>query len=95
MEIDTDELSDEVYEAIIGGAEEFNHDLTLQFGVLSKHCSDEKDYIKKSKMLIKEMFTYDSDDIYDLFFGNPPTKKQFHVALKKILENIANLEQEK
>ena len=38
------------------------------------------------------MFKYDNDDIDDLFFGNPPPKKQFHAALKKILENIANLE---
>jgi hypothetical protein len=91
MAIDTDELSDEVYEAIIGGAEEFNHDLTLQFGVLSYRCSDENDYIKKSKMLIKEMLRYDKDDIHDLFYGNPPPKKQFHDALNKILENIANL----
>ena len=33
--MDTDELSNETYEAILVEAERFNHNLTLQLGVLS------------------------------------------------------------
>ncbi|MDQ6762709.1 MAG: hypothetical protein M3015_08780 [Bacteroidota bacterium] len=40
--MDTDELSSKTYRAIIIEAEKFNHDLTLQFGVLASSCTDEK-----------------------------------------------------
>ena len=91
MPIDTDDLSDKTYEAIMIEAEKFNHDLTLQFGLLSYHCKNEKEFINKSQMLISEMLTYNKYEIDDMFFGNPPSKKEFHVALKKIETNIKNL----
>ena len=72
-------------------AERFNHDLTLQFGLLSYHCKDEIDFIKKTKDYIAEMFTYEEDELYDMFFGNPPEKVDFHKALNKILNNISKL----
>ncbi len=53
--MDTDDLSDKTYKGIIAEAEKFNHDLTLQFGLLSSLCEDEKDFISKSKQLIGEM----------------------------------------
>ena len=34
--MDTDDLSNEAYQGIIIEAEKFNHDLTLQFGVLAR-----------------------------------------------------------
>ena len=33
--MDTDDLSNETYKAVIIEAEKFNHDLTLQFGILA------------------------------------------------------------
>lgn len=33
--MDTDDLSNEVYNVILVEAEKFNHDFTLQFGLLS------------------------------------------------------------
>ncbi len=89
--MDTGDLTDKTYKAIMVEAEKFNHDLTLQFGLLSGECKDEKDFIAKSKQLIEEMLQYDEDDLDDMFFGNPPLTKDFHKALDKILKNISNL----
>lgn len=91
MPIDTDDLSDKVYKAIMIEAEKFNHDLNLQFGLLSYECEDEKDFISKSKLRIKEMLRYNKADLYDMFFGNPPDKMSFQVVLKKILKNISEV----
>lgn len=49
--MDTDELSEEAYHAIMIEAEWFNHDLTLQFGLLSYECKDENDFLEKSLIL--------------------------------------------
>jgi hypothetical protein len=91
MAIDTGDLTDKTYKAIMIEAEKFNPDLTLRFGLLSYECKDEKDFIAKSAMLIKEMLRYDEDNLDDMFFGNPPEKKEFHKVLQKILNNISKL----
>jgi len=89
--MDTDDLSETTYNAIIFEAEKFNHDLTLRFGLLSYKCEDEKAFIAKSKKLISEMLKYDEADLEDMFFGDPPAKKEFHIALKKITDNMKNI----
>jgi hypothetical protein len=91
MAIDTADLSDKTHDAIMIEAENFDHNLTLQFGLLSYECSDEIDFIKKSKALINELLSYDNEDINDVFFGEPPTRQAFHKALNKILKNIEEL----
>lgn len=91
MSIDTGDLTDKTYEAIMIEAERFDHNLTLQFGLLSYECKDEADFIKKANKLINEMLTYDEVDMDDMFFGEPPVKKEFHIALNKILTNISEL----
>jgi len=45
MAIDTGDLSDKTYKAIMMESDKFNQDLTLQFGLLSYECEDEKDFI--------------------------------------------------
>ena len=89
--MDTGDLSEETYRAIMIEAERFNHDLTLQFGLLSGECKDEDDFIKKSLELVKEMEEYDEIDLDYMFFGNPPKIKDFHTALKKIIDNIVQV----
>ena len=86
--MDTGNLSEETYRAIMSEAEGFNHDLTLQFGLLSGECKNEDDFIEKSIQLIEEMKNYDEFDLDDMFFGNPPDIESFHNALRKIIENI-------
>lgn len=95
MAIDTDDLIDKTYKAIMIEAERFDHNLTLQFGLLSYECKDEPDFIKKSKHLINRMLKYDKGQIDDMFFGEPPAKNEFHKALNKISENILSIEKEK
>lgn len=90
--MDTGDLTDKTYKAIMIEAESFDHNLTLQFGLLSYECADEADFIKKAKQLIAEMLTYDEVDIDDMFFGEPPVKREFHKALNKIFGNISSIE---
>ncbi len=89
--MDTDDLSEETYQAIILEAERFNHDLTLQFGLLSYKCQDEKEYLEKSIIMIGKMKKLDEIDLEDMFFGNPPRMDQFHQVLDTILVNIEDV----
>ena len=90
-QMDTGNLSKETHRAIMIEAEMFNHDLTLQFGLLSSHCKDENDFIENSIQLISEMKKYDNIDLDDMFFGNPPKMSKFQSALKRILDNIVEI----
>ena len=49
-------------------ADKFDDNLTLKFGLLSYGCSDEKDFIDKSVILIQKMLRYDEQEMDDLFF---------------------------
>jgi len=37
------------------------------------------------------MKNYNEIDLNNMFFGSPPNKKEFHIALIKILDNIVEL----
>lgn len=89
--MDTGDLSEEAYRAIMIEAESFNHDLTLQFGLLSGDCKDEDDFVEQSIDLIHRMKDYDEIDLDWMFFGNPPERQKFQIALVKLLENIVEL----
>ena len=91
MAIDTDDLSDKTYQAIMAEAGKFDENLTLRFGLLSYRCTDEKDFIDKSVILIHEMLRFDDAEMDDMFFGEPPTRKSFYRILNKILKNIGAL----
>jgi hypothetical protein len=91
MAIDTSDLSDATFKAIMTESEKFNENLTLQFGLLSYECEDEEEFIKKSEKLIRKMLKYNIDTIDDIFFGEPPTKSAFHQVLTKIQSNINSL----
>lgn len=91
MPIDTDDLSDKTYQAIIGEADKFHDDLSLQFGLLSYECKDEKEFIKQSEKLINKMMKYKEADLPALFFEDVPDYKKFHKILYKMLNNISKL----
>ena len=91
MALDTDDLFTKTYKAIMVEAEKFDHNLTLQLGILSYECDSEKEYIAKSEKLIRKMLKYNEDAIDDIFFGEPPAKEKFHRVLNKILTNISKL----
>ena len=88
--MDTDNLSNETYEAVILTAERFNHDLTLRFGCLSYECDGEEEYLLKAEQLIKRYLEEKNKErlMDDIFFGNPPDEEGFQNALLDILHNI-------
>jgi hypothetical protein len=91
--MDTDDLSNELYQAIFIPAEKFHEDLTLQFGLLASHCDNEPDYIKKAEELIQKTLKNPKRAIDDIFFENPPSKEKFVQVLQKITGNIEKVKQ--
>lgn len=91
--MDTNDLSRETHTAIIDAAEKFHHDLTLQFGVLAGDCHSDNEFLDESESMIKKWQTdWDLEEaIIDIFFDNPPSKKEFKKILDKILANIENV----
>lgn len=87
--MDTDDLSTETYNAVLITSEKFNHDLTLQFGVLADACKDDNDYLVKAKKLIT---TWKGNlRIYcdNIFFDYPkPNVPSFERVLLEIEEQI-------
>jgi hypothetical protein len=90
--MDTDDLSKEVYRAIIIEAGKFHEDLRLQFGLMASSCKNEMEYLLEAKKLIKEIQELDKSDLSDMFFGSAPDEGYLHAALKKILTNISAVE---
>jgi len=89
--MDTDDLSTEAYQGIIIEAEKFNHDLTLQFGVLASRCKDEDEYLDKASDLISELRSLDEEELFDVFFANLPDTKSLNLTLDRIIENISKV----
>ncbi|PWH86186.1 hypothetical protein [Brumimicrobium oceani] len=91
--MDTDDLSIPTYDGILGEAEKFNHDLTLQFGLLASQCKDDDEYLNNAENLIKSLLEVKEFDyiIEEVFFGNYVSKTELHKALNKILKNIAEI----
>ncbi len=74
--MDTDDLSQDAYRAIMIESEIFNHDLTLQFGLLSYNCKNEIEFLKKSGTLIEEIRRLDEYELEDFFFWKSTIKKK-------------------
>jgi hypothetical protein len=91
--MDTDDLSAETYLAIIVEAERFNHDLTLQFGVLASQCKDEHEYLNTSLELIDHLKEADEHFLYDIFFDDIPDRKTLNSVLEKITAHISKVKE--
>ncbi|MBS1739460.1 MAG: hypothetical protein JST88_02850 [Bacteroidetes bacterium] len=91
--MDTDDLSIPTYNGIISEAEKFNHDLTLQFGVLASSCKDDDDYLNQAEAMIKDWLEDEDFDVVadDIFFGEYVDLEKFRATLKKLLSNIAEI----
>jgi hypothetical protein len=85
--MDTDELSEETYKAIIITSEKFNHNLTLHFGVLASICSDDNDYLLKANNLIIEWKSDLANSINEIFFDTVKPKAS---TFENLLSNIQN-----
>ncbi|OYU84974.1 MAG: hypothetical protein CFE24_04055 [Flavobacterium sp. BFFFF2] len=91
--MDTDELSVPTYDGIIRAAEKFNHNLTLQFGVLASNCKDDDDYLNQAEAIINQWLQMDQFEeiIDDIFFGESVSQEEFINTLNKISSNIAEV----
>jgi len=91
--MDTNDLSRETQTAIIDTAERFHNDLALQFGLLADDCKTDNEFLDVSESIIKDCLTnWDLEEvIMDIFFDNPPSKKDFKKILDKLLINIENV----
>jgi len=91
--MDTDELSIPTYKGIIIEAERFNHDLTLQFGLLASDCIDDDDYLNQAEALIKEWLKVKNfkEIIEGIFFGESVNEEAFIKTLDNILSNIKEI----
>jgi hypothetical protein len=91
--MDTDDLSIPTYKGIILESEKFNHDLTLQFGVMASICKDDDDYLKNAEALIKDWLQKDDFEnlVYNIFFGQKVNEDAFRNTLAKILCNISEI----
>lgn len=89
--MDTDDLSTETYNGIIIEAEKFNHDLTLQFGVLYHVVKTKTSTWTKSQTLISELRLLEEEELFDVFFANLPDKKSLNLTLDRIIENISKI----
>jgi len=86
--VDTDDLSRDAYDAVILTAEKFHPDLTLQFGLMADDYSSEDDYLKEIKNLVSDLQKHLQSGIDEIFFDNPPQKKDFKAILIDINNNI-------
>jgi hypothetical protein len=93
--MDTDELSEETYNAVLVTAEKFNHNLVLQFGLLASHCINDDDYLEKAKQVIVEWRMDLHSSINEIFFDvNKPKISTFENILSKIhseIEQVINI----
>lgn len=91
--MDTDDLSIPTYNGIIIEAEKFNHDLTLQFGLLASNCKDDDDYLSQAEEIINDWLKEDDFEeiLEDIFWGEPVDEVEFKAALIKIITNIAEI----
>jgi len=90
--MDTDELSEEAYNAVIIKADKFHHDLTLQFGVMASDCKDENEYLNEAILLIKK-YESDIESAMDgIFYENTPKKSTFKSVLKEIKNSIKEVQ---
>lgn len=91
--MDTDDLSIPTYNGIVVEAERFNHDLTLQFGMLASSCNDDDEYFNQAEVLINKWLNEDhlGNLMEDIFYGEFVNEIEFKKTLNKLLSNIAEI----
>jgi hypothetical protein len=92
INMDTDDLSEEAYRAVIINADKFHHDLTLQFGVLASDCKNENEYLEESLLLIEECEENIKEALEEVFYENTPEINKFKSVLKEIKKAIKEVQ---
>jgi len=87
--LDTNDLSPLAHKGIIITAENFDSNLTLQYGLRASKCKNEEEYLDTVERLTKRLQKMDEDELsWSVFFGEEPNMKELHKTLKQILKNI-------
>ena len=89
--MDTDDLSNEAYKAVLITAEKFNHDLTVEFGSLAYFCKTEDEFLGKCEKLIHNWQSDLELALTEIFVDDIPVEKVFNDALLEILKNIQSV----
>lgn len=89
--MDTDDLSNEAYEAVIMEAERFHQNLTIHFGVLVDGCNTEEEYLAAAEKMAKNIKTFTTDSLDDFLFNEVDDISALPATLDKILANIARV----
>ena len=91
--MDTDDLSNKTYKAVLITAEKLSHNLTLQFGLLADECLDDDDYLTKANSLIVKWRANLTGNILYIFFDVAhPTPIKFEKVLLKIQQKIESVQ---
>ena len=91
--MNTDDLSEEAYDAAIRTPEQLDHSLTIWFGSVAAGSKDEDDYLWQCQMMIA-LWKEDPDaHMKDVFFGERgPGKKAFLAKLAEMKKRIAHVQ---
>ncbi len=89
--MDTDDLSNETYEAVIIEAERFHHNLTLHFGLLAGQCDTEEEYLDAAEKLVKNILKSKPQEIEYYLFDEVKDLIALPATLEKMLANIARV----
>ena len=89
--MDTDDLSIQTYQGVLVVTEQFDHDLTLQFGLLSDDCLKEDEFLQKSIELIKVLKKYSREELSDAFYHRIPDLQSFRMTIKTVSNNIEKI----
>ena len=87
--MDTDDLSEQTYTAVIVEADLFHHDLSIPYGLLAGHCKDDDDFLDQSASLTKSLLEGDQKELAEeIFFGEEVDLSAFRACLQRIQANI-------
>lgn len=76
--MDTDELSNETYKAVLAPAEQFHHNLALHFGLPAYEYNSDDDFLQKAHQLIEEWKQDPDGSMEEIFFDVAmPSKAAF------------------
>jgi len=89
--MDTDELSNKAYTAVLVEAERFHHNLTIHFGVLAGQCNTEEEYLAAAEKMVNNLKKASPDSQDDFLFNEVDDLGKLPATLDKILENIARV----
>ncbi len=91
--MDTDDLSILAYKSIIMEDEKFNHNFSLQCGILASSWKDDDETLNKAEILFNDWLQVNNLEniINGTFLRQKVNKNAFRKTLNKVLANFAEI----